>query len=456
MSVNLEQVKLSTNWGDVQLVLNNNFSKLDKGKYDSTEAAELTKKVNDNTQEIDDLKSGISQSDLMQLDEENSNFVKGKNEYASIILDEAKRNLACVVLDHIPTSSELTYTVIVNGKPITYNYLIGQLVRGYDTTNLENPLPFLRVQSITGFGDNKTITWVNATGGGSGGGPIINTGENFKWFELMKPSDIVDLIGISFIQPNLEIIIDEGIITSGTNDILSLVVYNPINATDKQLIFSSNNQDVILDNGVITSLPNVDSEFTVAVVSIDGNHHISLPVKLVYIIPVTSVVITNKVNTLWILDTWDATVVVAPINTSYPEYSVTLSDPTVISYQKVGSVDKFTAIKNGTCDITIFSTHYPNSRDTNRIAVNTDVTAINLLNPIFEITIGETYQLNVEITPSTANINNKLTWASSNPEIMGVSQGGLVTALSVGNAVITVTNGKLADVAAGTITETNI
>ena len=66
--------------------------------------------------------------------------------------------------------------------------------------------------------------------------------------------------------------------------------------------------------------------------------------------------------------------------------------------------------------------------------------------------IGGTEQLEAQITPSNAS-NQKVTWESSDPEVVSVDESGLVTALAEGSAQVTVTteDGQLSDVCEFTV-----
>ncbi len=65
------------------------------------------------------------------------------------------------------------------------------------------------------------------------------------------------------------------------------------------------------------------------------------------------------------------------------------------------------------------------------------VLGVSLLQNSVDMTVGETYQLPVEIQPANA-INQNLIWTSDAPEVASVSSTGLVTARESGYAYITV------------------
>ena len=68
---------------------------------------------------------------------------------------------------------------------------------------------------------------------------------------------------------------------------------------------------------------------------------------------------------------------------------------------------------------------------------NVDLVSIALNKTSTEIMVESTEQLNVSFTPANAS-DKSVTWSSSNPAVATVSNSGLVTAVSTGDAVITV------------------
>lgn len=67
------------------------------------------------------------------------------------------------------------------------------------------------------------------------------------------------------------------------------------------------------------------------------------------------------------------------------------------------------------------------------------VTGVNISPSSKDIYVGNTYQLSASVTPTSAT-NNGLSYSSSNSAIASVDSNGLVTAVSEGSAIITVTS----------------
>lgn len=82
------------------------------------------------------------------------------------------------------------------------------------------------------------------------------------------------------------------------------------------------------------------------------------------------------------------------------------------------------------------------------------VTGVTVIPEIFEMEVGETNQLTAEIIPEDAT-NKNVSWSTDNLEVAVVDQTGLVTAITTGTAIITVTTecGGYTDTATVTVTE---
>jgi hypothetical protein len=66
------------------------------------------------------------------------------------------------------------------------------------------------------------------------------------------------------------------------------------------------------------------------------------------------------------------------------------------------------------------------------------VTGVTLNNPTLDLTVGETATLVATVAPDNAT-NKDVTWSGNNPAVATVDASGVVTAVSSGNATITVT-----------------
>ena len=106
-------------------------------------------------------------------------------------------------------------------------------------------------------------------------------------------------------------------------------------------------------------------------------------------------------------------------------------DVTVDNKGKVTGVRKGTAVITAKSSNGVKSTCVVNVTDE-----EIPITNVRLVSSSASIMVGNTYQLNTNITPSNATLRN-ITWTSSNEKVATVSSNGLVTGKSAGSAVIT-------------------
>ncbi len=84
--------------------------------------------------------------------------------------------------------------------------------------------------------------------------------------------------------------------------------------------------------------------------------------------------------------------------------------------------------KSAVCVITV----------TEQTVTNVPVTDVGISNPTLALNVGDTFTLTATVSPLNAT-NKTVTWSSDNPAVATVSDVGVVTAVAVGNATISVT-----------------
>ncbi len=116
------------------------------------------------------------------------------------------------------------------------------------------------------------------------------------------------------------------------------------------------------------------------------------------------------------------------------------------SVAKVDSKGRLTAAGNGKATITVKTAN--GKTDNVVVTVTTAVypTGITLNKSKLALDVGGTFVLSATIKPSNTNINNSLTWTTSDASVAKVNTHGMVTAVAAGTATITVKtlNGKTA------------
>ena len=172
-------------------------------------------------------------------------------------------------------------------------------------------------------------------------------------------------------------------------------------------------------------------------------------------VPVTGIELsTQKINLNRVGDVYQIEADVTPINATNKAVMWASSNPGVASVTQAGLV---IAVSNGVTTITA-TTQDGGYTDNCEVRVelpeapNVPVTDVELNTQRITLSrIGTSYQLKADVMPANAT-NQSVTWASSNPNVATVTDAGLVTAVSEGTAIITVTTEDGQKVATCTVT----
>lgn len=152
------------------------------------------------------------------------------------------------------------------------------------------------------------------------------------------------------------------------------------------------------------------------------------------VVRVTNITISTQSISLGERTSQPLTANIIPSNASNRSVTWSSSVPDVASVNESGVV---TANKAGTAIITA-TTADGGFSDICIVTVIIPVTGIRLNVTAHSIPIRSTFELIAEVLPSEAS-NKNLSWSSSHPSIVNVNSNGMVTALSAGTAIITVT-----------------
>ncbi|MGI6634510.1 MAG: Ig-like domain-containing protein [Christensenellales bacterium] len=151
--------------------------------------------------------------------------------------------------------------------------------------------------------------------------------------------------------------------------------------------------------------------------------------------PVTGVSLNKTTLTLLVGNSETLTATVAPENATHKDVTWSSDDETVATVDNSGKV---TAVAPGTATITVKTTDGEKTA-TCTVTVNAAtvaVTGVSLNKTATSLVVGGTEALQATIEPATAT-NQNVTWSSDKPAIATVDNG-VVTAISVGQATITV------------------
>jgi uncharacterized protein YjdB len=149
---------------------------------------------------------------------------------------------------------------------------------------------------------------------------------------------------------------------------------------------------------------------------------------------VSGIVIQESQDTLEIGSTLTLTAQVLPETANYKEYSWSSSNDAIAIVNSSGIV---TPVSKGTVTISA-TTQEGNYSDDKVIEIVQPVTSVSLDAEYSDLNIEGQIQLTATVLPEDAN-NKNVTWSSDNENVETVSDNGLVTAISAGNATITVT-----------------
>ena len=218
---------------------------------------------------------------------------------------------------------------------------------------------------------------------------------------------------------------------NGQSETLKATVI-PFDATDSKVIWSSSNNTVCMvdQNGKVTAVGNGTAVVTAK--THDGNYTAECSVNVNT--PVTGIMLNKTQLTLAKGSKETLIATVTPSDASQQEVSWFSSNPTVCTVDSTGTVSAF---NTGTVVI------YAKTTDGGFIAacivtVVIPVTGITLNKTELTLENGSSESLTATVTPSDAS-DQGLSWSSSSYSVCTVDQGGKLTAVGNGAAVITVT-----------------
>ncbi|MBQ7242678.1 MAG: Ig domain-containing protein [Bacilli bacterium] len=223
---------------------------------------------------------------------------------------------------------------------------------------------------------------------------------------------------------------------------------SPANATNKKLVFSSSNKKVatVSRDGRISAVSEGDSIILVA--SEDGNAnascyvHVEGSVAASSISPATQEILVQEITlnetsvTLQEGESFDLVATISPANATNKKLVFTSSNTEAVTVSQDGRI--FAASAGYSLVIVLSEDGNASASCYVRVQGIVAVSGVKLNKSSATLEEGKTLQLYETVSPSDAN-NKQVSWTSSNPNVADVSSSGLVSALSVGKATITVT-----------------
>jgi len=292
-------------------------------------------------------------------------------------------------------------------------------------------------KGVRWISDSTDVATVNADGvittNNEGQAIITAITENGNKVAHCTINVSISLTGIDMSEKNISMKV-------GDTRILSCN-FNPTNATNKGIIFSSSVPSVasVSSSGAVTAIATGTTVITAT--SSEGGFTTSCEITVTN--PVKGIALSENEVSLYVNQTKQLKATISPTNADNPAVVWGSSDSDVASVSSTGLVTSGIA---GNAVITV-TTVDGNFSASCTVHVCKHVTGIYLSDSMIEAVPGLTYQINATITPLTAS-NKNVTWVSTNDDVATVDSNGLVTTVATGTAYI------IAETEDGSFTET--
>ena len=294
--------------------------------------------------------------------------------------------------------------------------------------------------TIIVYGDNNEVIYkyegspinqvtVNSKGYENVTCSVYINGEMTHFEQLFASQEIVHVTSVSLDQSSLELSVGE------IYEFVATVL--PENATNKELIWSSSDESVLtVNDGVITAIK--EGKATITVKSKDGFKSSNCEVivnKEPSIIHVTSVSLNETTLNLETGDRYTLQATVLPTDATDKSLSWSSSDDSIVTVTNKG---KLTALKAGEATITVTTKDggLTSSCTVNVTQKVVPVNGVSLNYSELELSVDSSENLLAKVLPTNAT-NKEVIWSSTNESVATVVDG-LVTAISVGEAIIVV------------------
>ena len=243
-------------------------------------------------------------------------------------------------------------------------------------------------------------------------------------------AEVIDVIPVTGVKTDKE----DMFLAVGETGQIKATVY-PIDATDKNVTWSSSNESVatVDGNGLVTAVS--AGQITIVVTTADGHYEALFTVYVRNAVEhVTGVTLDKDSMTLPLYGNEKITATVSPFDAMDKRIIWSSSDGMIANVDASGKV---TGISVGTAIITA-TTVDGNYTATCVVTVAVPVTGVAIDKSAMSLTVGSTGKITATISPAKAT-DKSVTWASSDELVATVDGDGLVTAVGAGTATITVT-----------------
>lgn len=219
----------------------------------------------------------------------------------------------------------------------------------------------------------------------------------------------------------------------GQTDTIAVSVI-PSTATNKKVTWSSSVPSVatVSSTGVIKAL--TEGSTVITVKTQNGGFTASCTVTVYSKVPVKGIALDRREYTISVGEIQQLVAAVSPQNASEKGVVWSCDNTSVLAFDQKG---RFKGLKAGTAILTATSVD-GNFSDQCKVTVVQLVTGVRITTTSVKLAVGKAKALEWTVFPENAT-NKKVTWKSSKPEVATVTQSGVVTGVSEGVTVISVT-----------------
>lgn len=284
-------------------------------------------------------------------------------------------------------------------------------------------------KSVTWISSNTSVVTVDENGMltavGSGSAAVLVQSND---------SGVTAMCNVSVYQPVETVTISNTEMTVRKGTVFWLYAKaGPENAVNKTILWTTSDPTVatVDETGMVTAL--MPGECTITATSQDTGIYATCKVTVTE--PVTGITLNYTEAAIYAGDKLVIIPTITPIDADNKAVTYLSSDPSIAEVDANGIV---TGMKGGSCVILV-TTVERGLVASCKITVYEFVTSVTINEKdVKYINNGASKAFTASVTPESAS-NRGVTWSSSNPNVLRVSQKGVVTAVGVGSATITAT-----------------
>jgi len=255
------------------------------------------------------------------------------------------------------------------------------------------------------------------------------------YIDVTVGTDVINVKGITVLPTSMELKVGET--KEFSYDI------SPLDATDQGVMISSSDDNIIrISNNKVTALKEGTTDINFK--TVDGGYKATIKVKVLSrtkIVNEKDLTVKPSSINIPVGGSFEVEAKISPADATYKELNWKSNDPNVATVNN----GLIVGVSPGKTEIVVSTI---NKKITKRIVVNVskvEIKGITLDKSKEVMKVGETLSLIKTVNPTSAS-NQTVYWDSSNTSVAIVNSNGVIKAIGVGRATITVrtSNGKVA------------